>query len=52
MSVIIERDGVRYRRTSVEVREDLHQIAKVKGWNMAAVLNHALGEKAKKEGKR
>jgi post-segregation antitoxin (ccd killing protein) len=52
MVVVIERDGVRYRRTSIEVREDLHQKAKDNGWNMAAVLNHALDEKVKKEGKK
>lgn len=45
MAVIIERDGIRYRRTSVEVREDLHEWAKGKGINMAALLNKALDEK-------
>lgn len=45
MAVIIERDGIRYRRTSVEVREDLHEWAKDKGVNMAAMLNRALEEK-------
>jgi len=44
MAVIIERDGIRYRRTSVEVREDLHEWAKGKGINMAALLNKALDE--------
>jgi hypothetical protein len=47
VTVIIERDGVRYRRTSVEVREDLHQKAKDEGWNMAALLNKALEDKVK-----
>jgi hypothetical protein len=47
VTVIIERDGVRYRRTSVEVREDLHILAKEKGWNMAAMLNKALEDKKK-----
>lgn len=45
MAVIIERDGVRYRRTSIEIREDLHTMAREKGWNMAALLNKALEEK-------
>lgn len=45
MAVIIERDSVRYRRTSIEVREDLHEYAKEKGVNMAALLNKALEEK-------
>lgn len=45
MAVIIERDGIRYRRTSVEVREDLHEWAKGKGVNMAALLNKALENK-------
>jgi len=47
--VIIERDGVRYRRTSIEVREDLHTMAKEKGWNMAAMLNKAIEDKARKK---
>ena len=45
MAVIIERDGIRYRRTSVEVREDLHDYAKERGINMAGLLNKALEEK-------
>lgn len=45
MAVIIERDGIRYRRTSVEVREDLHIMARENGWNMAAMLNKAIEEK-------
>ena len=49
MPVVIERDGIRYKRTSVEVREDLHQKARENGWNMAALLNKALEEKVKKE---
>ena len=49
MAVIIERDGIRYRRTSVEVREDLHEWAKERGVNMAAMLNRALEEKRGKK---
>lgn len=49
MVVIIERDGVRYRRTSIEVREDLHDYAKEKGVNMAGLLNKALEEKRGKK---
>lgn len=48
MAVVIERDGIRYRRTTVEVREDLHQEARERGWNMAAMLNKALEEKVRK----
>jgi post-segregation antitoxin (ccd killing protein) len=47
MAVVIERDGIRYRRTSVEVREDLHDYAREKGINMAGLLNKALEEKRK-----
>lgn len=47
MAVIIERDGIRYKRTSVEVREDLHLQARENGWNMAALLNKALEDKAR-----
>lgn len=49
MAVIIERDGIRYRKTSVEVREDLHEYAKDKGINMAGLLNKALEEKRGKK---
>ena len=45
MAVIIERDGIRYRRTSMEVREDLHKHAKEQKWNISALLNHALEDK-------
>lgn len=45
MAVVIERDGIRYRRTSVEVREDLHEWAKLNRVNMAALLNRALENK-------
>jgi hypothetical protein len=45
MAVIIERDGIRYRRTSMEVREDLHTWAKEHGVNMAALLNKSLEDK-------
>lgn len=47
MTVVIERDGIRYKRTSVEVREDLHEWAKDTGVNMTALLNRALEEKRK-----
>ncbi len=49
MAVIIERDGIRYKRTSIEVREDLHTMAKENGWNMAAMLNKALEDKRGKK---
>jgi len=47
MAVVIERDGIRYKRTSVEVREDLHDYARTQGINMTALLNRALEEKRK-----
>lgn len=47
MAVVIERGGIRYRKTSVEVREDLHEYARVNGINMAGLLNKALEEKRK-----
>jgi len=47
--VIIERDGIRYRKTTVEVREDLLLIARERKWNMAATLNKALEERVRKE---
>ncbi|WP_219968317.1 hypothetical protein ACKUB1_13830 [Methanospirillum stamsii] len=49
MVVVIERDGIRFRRTSVEVREDLHEWAKEQGVNMTALLNRALEEKKGKK---
>ncbi len=50
MAVIIERDGIRYRRTSMEVREDLHAYAREHGVNMSALLNKSLEDK--RRGKR
>ena len=49
MSSFIERDGVRYRRTSVEIREDLHVKAKEQKINITAFLNNALEKKMKEE---
>ena len=45
MAVIIERDGIRYRRTSMEIREDLHAYAREHGVNMSALLNKSLEDK-------
>ena len=47
MVTFIERDGVRYQKTTVEIRDDLHKIAKMNNWNITALLNKALEEKVK-----
>ena len=44
-----EVDGVKYRQTTVLIREDLHKIAKERKWIISAVLNLALEEKMKKD---
>lgn len=41
----VERDGVKYRKTSIEVREDLHRYAKEHGINMTALLNRVLEDR-------
>jgi hypothetical protein len=46
-----EVDGVKFRQTSVLIREDLHKIAKESKWNISAILNLALEEKMKSEEK-
>ena len=49
MPTFHEVDGIRYRQTTVLIREDLHVIAKERKWNMSAVLNRALEEKRGKK---
>jgi hypothetical protein len=46
-----EVDGVKYRQTTVLIREDLHKIAKERRWNISGVLNLVLEEKMKKDEK-
>jgi post-segregation antitoxin (ccd killing protein) len=40
-----EIDGVKYRQTTVLIREDLHALAKSEKWNVSALLNKALENK-------
>lgn len=40
-----EIDGVKYRQTTVLIREDLHAMAKEQKWNVSDLLNKALDEK-------
>jgi len=49
MPTFHEVDGIRYRQTTVLIREDLHTIAKDQKWNISAVLNRALEEKRGKK---
>jgi hypothetical protein len=49
MATLVERDGIKYRRTSVEIREDLHTYAKENNVNMTALLNAAIERRMKGE---
>ena len=49
MASVIIRDGVRYKHTSIDVKEDLHTWAKENGVNLGGLLNKALDDKSKKK---